>query len=84
MCAELDTLLSNTSTRNLFLDDVIELKEFLSWRIQELSKDAESDVLLGQVSSRPAAVSVISCAPFSSVRAQGHMDWKTSLQSLPV
>lgn len=47
---ELETLLSNTSTRNLFVDDVMELKEFLSWRIRELSKDSDSDVLFGQFS----------------------------------
>ena len=74
LSAELETLLSNTSTRNLFVDDVIELKEFLSWRIRELSKDSESDVLFGQVSSRPAAAAVLMhlCSPQFSEGLRPH------------
>ena len=46
--AELDSLLSSTKTRSLFLDDIMELRGFLSQRAQELS--IERGILLGQVS----------------------------------
>lgn len=36
---ERDSLLSNSSTRSLFIDDVIQLKEFLSRRVHELSSE---------------------------------------------
>ena len=46
--SDMDSLLSSTKTRNLFLDDLMELKEFLSQRIRELSTET-SGVLMGQV-----------------------------------
>ena len=46
--AELDSLLSSAMPRSLFLDDIMELRGFLSQRAQELS--IERGILLGQVS----------------------------------
>lgn len=36
-----DTILSSSSTRSLFIDDVMELKEFLSRRVHELTMDTD-------------------------------------------
>jgi hypothetical protein len=46
---DLDSLLAGSATRALFLDDVMELKEFLWWRVRELSRD--ETVLMAQFSS---------------------------------
>ena len=46
---DLQTLLDSTHTRNLFLDDLMELKEFLGQRIHELSTESSSMLVYGQV-----------------------------------
>jgi hypothetical protein len=46
---DLETLLSSPVTRALFLDDIMELKEFISWRLRELTRT--DDILSGQVST---------------------------------
>ena len=46
---EMETLLSNPVTRALFLDDAMELKEFITWRLRELTMRTDN-VLSGQVS----------------------------------
>ena len=46
---DLETLLGSSHTRNLFLDDVMELKEFLAQRIHELSTESSSMLDYGQV-----------------------------------
>lgn len=46
---DLETVLGSTHTRNLFLDDLMELKEFLAQRISELSKESSSMLVYGQV-----------------------------------
>ena len=46
---DLETLLGNTHTRNLFFNDVMELKEFLAQRIHELSTESSSMLAYGQV-----------------------------------
>lgn len=38
---DLESVLSCSVTRSLFLDDVMELNEFLSWRVHELSRDVD-------------------------------------------
>ncbi|CAI8046869.1 CDK5 regulatory subunit-associated protein 3 [Geodia barretti] len=45
---DLETLLSSPVTRALFLDDIMELKEFISWRLRELTRT--DDILSGQFS----------------------------------
>lgn len=52
----MDTILSSSNTRSLFIDDVMELKEFLVRRVHELSKD--TNVLY--VSSLWASIASIS------------------------
>ena len=47
--ADLETLLDSTQTRNMFLDDIMELKEFLGQRINELSQESSSMLVFGQV-----------------------------------
>ena len=44
-----ETILGATQTRNLFLDDLMELREFLAQRQQELSKETTNILLAGQV-----------------------------------
>lgn len=46
---DLQTLLESTHTRNLFLDDLLELKEFLNQRLQELTSENPSMLIFGQV-----------------------------------
>ena len=45
-----ETVLGSTQTRNLFLDDLMELREFLSQRQQELNSETTNILLAGQVS----------------------------------
>ena len=45
---DLESMLLNSATRSLFLDDVMELKEFVSWRLRELTRT--DHILSGQVS----------------------------------
>ena len=47
--ADLQTLLESTHTRNLFLDDLLELREFLNQRLQELTSENQSMLAFGQV-----------------------------------
>ena len=42
-----ESVLENTLTRNLFLDDLHELREFLSRRSYELASDSSSPVQVG-------------------------------------
>ena len=44
-----ETVLGATQTRNLFLDDLMELKEFLAQRQQELTMETTNILLAGQV-----------------------------------
>ena len=44
-----ETVLGATQTRNLFLDDLMELREFLAQRQQELTMETTNILLAGQV-----------------------------------
>lgn len=44
IATELQLLLENSMTRNLFLDDLMELRAFLSRRLQELTSETNSTI----------------------------------------
>lgn len=46
---ELDTLLGATETRAFFINDLLEMKEFLTQRLHELSHETTSSLAIGQV-----------------------------------
>ena len=45
---DMESLLLSSETRSLFLDDLMELKEFLTWRVYELTRE---DGKVGDVAS---------------------------------